>query len=145
MNFCISPQHNINEVKHKYGTVKINVHAQPIFTNTTLNKLSDREKYVFGNGTKSPINDIKNKLPKYRATFKFVSKNIVFLQICRIIIISTSRTDVGVAVGRVPRVSVLGISEPPGRKFIFCDDTGGTGGTVRIGRLFVAIISFLLC
>lgn len=45
------------------------------------------------------------KLTKYNATFRFISKNILFLQTCSTTCIKTSLIEVGAAVGRVPRVS----------------------------------------
>lgn len=84
------PQHNVNDVSTEKGTLSTNVQAQPHFTKYKLNKLSDLAKYVRGYGAKSPINDTKNKLPRYRATFKFVSKKIIFLHMCSTVMSNTS-------------------------------------------------------
>lgn len=131
INLSRFPQLNMNDVSPKYGTVSTNVHAQPHFTKYTLKILSDREKYDFGNGAKSPIADITNKLPKYNATFKFTSKKMTFLHKWSTISTITSRTDVGGATGRVPFVSPR-CTLHVGRKFMFVE-------LLFIGFRFVAM------
>lgn len=123
--FSRFPQHNMNEVSTEYGTLIINVHAQPHFTKYKLNKLSERAKYVRGYGAKSPINDTKNKLPRYNTTFKFVSKKMIFLHMCNTTMSNTSFMVAGSAVGRVPLVSPRCGSNPLGRKFIFVELAAG--------------------
>lgn len=60
---------------------------------------------------KSPIKLMKNKEPRYRATFNRMSKNMTFFAKCKIIVTITSLIDVGAAVGFVPLASFLNVSE----------------------------------